>query len=39
VVAQRDGTGEQGALKAVSDAGFDIAGTPYADFIHRYFAG
>jgi hypothetical protein len=38
VHALREGTGGQGAIEAITSAGFAIAGTPYADFIHRYFA-
>jgi len=37
VVAEREGTGAEGAAKAVTDAGFEIVGTPYADVIRRFF--
>jgi hypothetical protein len=38
VLSEKDGTGAAGALQKAGGAGFDIAGTPYAGFIERYFA-
>ena len=38
VLSEKDGSGADGALKKTGDAGFEIAGTPYAEFIQRYFA-
>jgi hypothetical protein len=38
VLSEKDGTSAAGALQKAGDAGFDIAGTPYAGFIERYFA-
>jgi len=38
VLSEKDGTGTAGALQKAGDAGFDIAETPYAGFIERYFA-
>jgi hypothetical protein len=38
VLSEKDGTGAAGALRKAADAGFEIAGTPYADFVERYFA-
>ena len=38
VLAERAGTGADAAVKAVADAGFDIAGGPFEAFIRRYFA-
>jgi hypothetical protein len=38
VLSEKDGTGAKGALQKAADADFDITGTPYADFIERYFA-
>jgi hypothetical protein len=38
VTALREATGEAGAVKALKDAGFDIEGTPYPEFIRSYFA-
>jgi len=37
VLSEKDGTGAKGALQKAADAGFEINGTPYADFIERYF--
>jgi hypothetical protein len=37
VTAQREGTGAAGALKALAEADFDIAESPYPDLIRRYF--
>ncbi len=38
ISAEIDKSGAAGAHKKVSDAGFDIDGTPYAEFIDTYFA-
>jgi hypothetical protein len=38
VLSEKDGTGAEGALRKAADAGFELGGTPYADFIERYFA-
>jgi hypothetical protein len=38
VLSEKDGTGAAGALQKTADAGFEIAGTPYGDFIDGYFA-
>jgi hypothetical protein len=38
VLSEKDGTGAEGALRKAADAGFEISGTPYADFTERYFA-
>jgi hypothetical protein len=37
VTAQREGTGAEGAMKALADAGFDVADSPYPAFIRDYF--
>jgi len=37
IAAKRDGTGERGAMTAAAEAGYDVRGTPYGDFIRRYF--
>jgi hypothetical protein len=37
VLSEKDGTGAKGALEKSSDAGFNVTGTPYGDFIERYF--
>jgi hypothetical protein len=37
VLAEKEGSGAAGALQKAADAGFEIEGTPYADFITRYF--
>jgi len=37
VLSEKDGTGAHGALQKAADADFDVAGTPYADFIERHF--
>ncbi|GAC1576455.1 MAG: hypothetical protein NVS3B7_09370 [Candidatus Elarobacter sp.] len=37
MVSEKDGTGASGAHEKTAEAGFAIAGTPYADFIDRYF--
>jgi hypothetical protein len=39
VSAEKDGSGESGALRKVRDAGFAIDGTPYEAFIMKYFSG
>lgn len=39
VSAEKDGSGEAGALRNVRDAGFAIEGTPYETFILSYFSG
>ncbi|MGH7756697.1 MAG: beta-lactamase hydrolase domain-containing protein [Vulcanimicrobiaceae bacterium] len=36
--AARDGSGAAGALRRAVEAGYGIAGTPYAAFIDEYFA-
>ncbi|MBD5606614.1 MAG: hypothetical protein IAI48_16205 [Candidatus Eremiobacteraeota bacterium] len=38
VSAEKHGTGAAGARKLVADAGFEIAGTPYATFIDTYLS-
>jgi len=38
VLSEKDGSGAAGALRKAADAGFDLAGTPYGEFIERYFA-
>jgi len=38
VLSEKDGTGAAGAQTKAAEAGFEIAGTPYGDFIDRYFA-
>jgi hypothetical protein len=38
VLSEKDETGAKGALQKAVDAGFAIDGTPYGDFIERYFA-
>jgi hypothetical protein len=38
VLSEKDGTRAAGALQKADEAGFAIVGTPYADFIDRYFA-
>ncbi|HEV2740990.1 MAG TPA: hypothetical protein VGU66_20700 [Candidatus Elarobacter sp.] len=37
MLSEKDGTGAEGALRKAADAGFEITGTPYADFIESYF--
>jgi hypothetical protein len=37
--AENKGQGAEAATKLVTDAGFQIAGTPYEAFIRTYFAG
>ena len=37
VSAQKDGSGLAGARAKLASAGFEIDGTPYADFVTRYF--
>jgi hypothetical protein len=37
VLSEKDGTAARGALSKAADAGFEIAGTPYAEFIESYF--
>jgi hypothetical protein len=37
VAAEKDGSGKAGAYKKLADAGFDVAGTPYAAFVESYF--
>jgi hypothetical protein len=37
VLSEKDGTGLKGALQKAAEAGFELTGTPYADFIERYF--
>ena len=36
--AEKAGEGAQGALRRIHEAGFDVAGTPYAAFLANYFA-
>lgn len=38
VKAEKDGSGAAGALKKLSDAKFDVEGTPFLTFINSYFA-
>ncbi len=38
VSAEKDGSGLEGTRRKLGDAGFAVEGTPYADFIDRYFA-
>ena len=38
VKAEQDGSGAAGAKAKVAAGGFEIAGTPYEDFIDSYFA-
>ena len=38
IAAEKEGSGADGALQAIAKGGFEIAGTPYADFIHHYFS-
>jgi hypothetical protein len=38
VLSEKDGSGAEGALRKAADAGFDIAETPYGEFIERYFS-
>lgn len=37
VAAERAGDGAAGALRRIQEGGFDVAGTPFADFVTRYF--
>jgi hypothetical protein len=37
VTAHREGTGAEGAMKALADAGFDVADSPYPAFISGCF--
>jgi hypothetical protein len=39
VASEKDGSGARGALEKIAQAGFEIAGTPYAAFVERYFEG
>jgi hypothetical protein len=38
VEAERNGTGARGAAQLLAEAGFGIAGTPYAAFLEGYFS-
>ncbi|MGH7707298.1 MAG: hypothetical protein ACREM8_14895 [Vulcanimicrobiaceae bacterium] len=38
ISAEKNGAGATGALRKVAEAGFEIEGTPYADFIRTYFS-
>jgi len=38
IAAERAGDGEAGALRRITEAGFDVEGTPYAAFVSDYFA-
>jgi uncharacterized protein (TIGR01244 family) len=38
VASERANEGADGALRRAAEAGFDLGGTPYVDFIARYFA-
>lgn len=38
IAAENAGDGEAGALRRITEAGFDVAGTPYATFVSDYFA-
>lgn len=38
MLSEKDGSGAAGALQKADEAGFEIEGTPYGDFIDRYFA-
>jgi uncharacterized protein (TIGR01244 family) len=35
--AERAGDGAAGAFRRIAEGGFDVAGTPYAAFVTRYF--
>jgi hypothetical protein len=37
VLSEKDETGAKGALQKAAEAGFEITGTPYAEFTERYF--
>jgi hypothetical protein len=37
ISAEKDGSGEPGAMEKLATAGFAIVGTPYADFVRSYF--
>jgi hypothetical protein len=37
VLSEKDETGAKGALEKAAKSGFDVTGTPYGDFIERYF--
>lgn len=37
VSAEKDGSGAAGARKKLSDAKFDIEGTPFLSFVNEYF--
>jgi uncharacterized protein (TIGR01244 family) len=37
IASERAGEGASGALRRIADAGFDVAGTPYAAFVAGYF--
>jgi hypothetical protein len=37
VLSEKDGTGAKGALQKAAGAGFELTGTPYAEFTERYF--
>ena len=37
VSAEKDGSGEAGALRKIANAGFAIDGTPYDTFVKSYF--
>jgi len=39
IEAENRKSGAAGALELLRRAGYDVAGTPYARFIERYFAG
>jgi uncharacterized protein (TIGR01244 family) len=38
IASERAGEGPAGAVRRIEAAGYDVAGTPYAAFIARYFA-
>jgi hypothetical protein len=38
VLSEKDGTGAKGALQKAAESDFEIRGTPYGDFVERYFA-
>jgi hypothetical protein len=37
VLSEKDGTDAKGALQKAAEAGFEIKGTPYGEFVERYF--
>ncbi len=39
MLAEQDGSGARGAVEKATGAGFEVVGTPYEEFIERYFRG